>query len=275
MDDFLRDKLKPREKDGIEYGILDNFKNNRVLFTAPHAYVKKIYLPEFGERAYVNIGDRNTGRLTRIVALHTRTAFMIPKVLRTRADPARPPDELGKGLKLFATVMGTKNKELRTYLEIHKNRKFLHVLEKYHELISNLSPKGIICFHGMHLRREFDVLLGFGKRYEMILGKKNAFRFKKELIEKIHDAFPEFGFRQEMKIAVSKILFTGEMNYVLAKHVIEHNKKSQKKRIGINVELNLRGRVSKDDKNLPTPEYQLACQILGELSIEWTRKLTS
>lgn len=273
MDRVLEKKLKPVEEDGIEYCILDGFKDNRILFTAPHAFTSRIRMKKFGEGAYIGIGDKNTGKLARLAALHTNTAYIIPKVLRTEVDPSRPPEDLGKDLKLLVPILHSEKEKKTIYIPIHQNKSLEYILDRYHKLIGSFKPRGIVFIHGMHSRHKFDILLGFGENYIGINGKDKAFKFKKELINKTQRLFQKFGIKQELNIEVSKWLFVGKNNYPLEKYVIEYNKKHKKKRIGVNAEFNLRGRTSKEDKNLPTIRYQLALQTLADLTVEWNKKL--
>jgi len=263
MENKLKE-LKPIEKEKIEYCILDGFKNNKIIFTAPHALTDRIYLKHLGKNAYVGIGDKNTGKLAKLAALYTNTSYIIPKVVRTEVDMARSPEDIGKNLKLLAPIFYSKT-EKKTYISIHQNKKLRPILERYYNIIDNFDPKSIIFIHGMHKRHNFDLLLGFGQDFAGIGGKQNAFKFKKELGNKIQEKI-----KQKFKIGVSNWLFVGKNNYLFKKNITDYNKRHKEKKIGINLEFNLRGRITKDDKNMPTPQYQIAVQILANLVVEWT-----
>lgn len=285
MDKFLKKNLKPSEENRVEYCTLNEFKQKKVLFVAPHAFVKRVRLKISGRDVYVVIGDKNTGRLARLAALHTGTAYAIPRVLRTEADPARSPEDLGKNLKLLAPFYSKKGRRLgKIYIRIHKNKKLHYILKKYHEIITTLSPKAIVFIHGMakfsidriskqQKEKKVDIFLGFGKNYEGIgNSKENALLFKKELINKTKEILSDFDIKKYLRIGISKYAFVGEKNYPLNKHIIEYNRTHKNKRLGINVEFNLAGRTTKKDVNLPTVEYQLGVQALGDLVVEWSRK---
>jgi hypothetical protein len=286
MEKFFKKNLKSREESKVEYCILDEFKKKKALFVAPHAFVGRVYFEISGRKVYAVVGDKNTGKLARLAALHTNTAYVIPKVLRTEADPARAPEDLGKGLKLLTPFYSEKNRRLgKIYIEIHKNKKLRCVLEKYNEIIDALDPKAVVFIHGMakfsvdkiskqQKKRKVDIMLGFGKNYEGIgNSKKNALHFKKELINKTNKILKSFNIKKYLEIKISKWSFTGEKNYPLNRHVIEYNKAHKNKRLGINVEFNLAGRTTKGDVNLPTVRYQLAVQALADLVVEWSGKL--
>jgi hypothetical protein len=280
LERFLKRKICPTAENGIEYCTMERFAGNRILFTAEHAQTKRIAIEGLGTREYVGVGDKNTGVLAKIGAYYLRSAYLIPLFIRTEADASRPPEDLGKGLRLFVSVKrGGRDYEQKTsYVQIHKNRSMLPKLVKYHQTIKKLNPGAIISVHGISKKRKFDLLFGFGNDYECIGGKREAFRFKTEFTNYLDQIFREFGVRANLKIAVSTWRFTGSQNHVLTKHVIEHNhniKDPKKKRVGLQVELNLRGRVSKGDGNMPTIPYQLVLQALGDFVYKWNNKIDS
>jgi hypothetical protein len=268
---FLGRKISPTMKNGIEYCIMEKFAGNRILFTAEHAQTKKVMLKDLGPRAYTGVGDRNTDVLAKLGAYYLRSAYLIPLFVRTDADASRPPEYLGKGLRLFVRAKNSKQKKV--YIPIHNNPSKLPDLLEYHKTIETLKPRTIVSVHGLNVKRDFDVLFGFGEDYKCIGGKKEAFKFKNEFINYLDRVFSDVGIRENLKIAVSTWRFTGSLNHVLTKHVIEHNKyfgdNPKNKRIGMQVELNYRGRVSKDDKDIPTIPYQLLVQVLGDFVFKW------
>jgi len=276
---FLKRKICPRASNGIEYCVMERFAGNRILFTAEHAQTERIMMKGLGAREYVGVGDKNTDILAKLGAYYLRSAYLMPLFIRTEADASRPPEDLGKGLRLFVTVKrGGRDVGRKTsYLQIHKNPSMLPKLENYHKTIEKLNPYTIISIHGLNIKREFDLLFGFGENYECIGGRREAFRFKNEFTDYLDRMFRELSVRANLKIGVSTWRFTGSQNYVLTKHVIEHNRAQaandpKKKRIGLQAELNLRGRVTKSDDEIPTIPYQLVAQALGDFVYKWNMR---
>jgi len=266
---FFTRKLNPTEKNNIEFCVMEKFPVNKILFTAEHAVCNKIPMKKFGKKAYIGIGDKNTDLLAKLAAFSIRSAYMIPKFLRTEADASRSPEELGLGLRLFSKIFYSKGQST-TYIPIHTDPSYLPYLQGYHRTIEELDPRTIISIHGMHIKRKFDLLFGFGENYEAIGGKKEAFRFKNEFNSFLDNVFKKLGLRGNLNIAVSTWFLTGSRNYVISNHVIEHNKKSENKRIGMQVEFNWRGRVKKGDL-VPTLAYQVVVQALGDFIFKWTK----
>jgi hypothetical protein len=272
MNRFFRRKISPTVNDSVEYFVMEKFRGNRILFTAEHAQTKRIGLEGAGKKAYIGIGDKNTEVLAKIGAYYLRSAYIVPRFIRTEADASRPPEDLGIGLRLFVKPSYAGQKTM--YIPIHSNKSFLVRLNEYHRTIEQLDPRAIISVHGISMKREFDLLFGFGEDYETIGGKKEAFRFRHEFTEYLDSIFRETGIRANLKIAVSTWRFTGSQNHVLTKHIIEHNRTKskgdpRKKRIGFQVEMNLRGRHTKGDDDLPTIPYQLTIQALGDFIYKW------
>lgn len=270
LEAFLKRKLNPIEKDNIEFCVMEKFPVNRILFTAEHAVCNKIPMERFGKKAYITIGDINTDLLAKLAAFSTRSAYVIPQFLRTQADAARPPEELGTGLRLFSKIFYSESQST-IYIPIHTDPSYLPYLQGYHKTIEQLDPRAIISIHGMHLKRKFDLLFGFGENYGAIGGKKQAFKFKNEFNSFLDDVFKGLGLEGNLNIAVSTWLLTGSRNYVISNHVIEHNKKSERKRIGMQAEFNWKGRVKKDDM-IPIQSYQVITQALGDFVFRWIRE---
>lgn len=274
LERFLKRKISPRAGDGIECCVMERFAGNRVLFTAEHAQTERIMVKGFGARGYVGVGDKNTDILAKLGAYYLRSAYLMPLFIRTEADAARPPEDLGKGLRLFVTVKrGGRDAGRKTsYVQIHANSSMLPKLLEYHKTIEKLNPHTIISVHGLNIKRKFDLLFGFGAGYECIGGKQEAFRFKNEFTDYLDRMFRDLGVRANLKIGVSTWRFTGSQNYVLTRHIIKHNKNvsdPKKKRIGLQAELNLRGRVTKSDDDIPTIPYQVVVQALGDFVYRW------
>ncbi len=269
-DKELKNFLKgmPREKlENLEYGILKNFNKNRVLFTAEHAYTKRVKTPQYGKRSYVKIGDTNTDILAIIMAERLKSAFLISRLSRVEADVSRPISTLGSDERILIEVFNSKV-ENKKYFTIHRNKDYAPFWKKYHSMIEKLKPSAIICVHGMCERgHPSDILLGLGENYKIIGGKKNALEFKNLYIKRVKEAFSRLGIEDKLKINISKWLFTGEKNYVLFKHAIQYNKNSEKKRFGIHVEFNARGRISKG--SFIRKDYQIATQVLADTVLEW------
>ncbi len=269
MNRFFKRKISPTVTESIEYCVMEKFRVCRVLFTAEHAQTDRIPLPEVGKKAYIGVGDKNTGVLAKIGAYYLRSAYIMPRFIRTDADASRPPEDLGKGLRLFVRPKYADQKTM--YVPIHSNRSFLPKLKEYHSIIKKIDPRVIISIHGISIKRKFDLLFGFGEDYKCIGGKKEAFRFRSEFTDYLDRVFRETGVRANLKIGVSTWRFTGSQNYVLTKHVIDYNKKAplKKKRIGLQVEMNLRGRMMRGDEGIPTFPYQLTIQTLGDFLYKW------
>lgn len=273
MKRFFSRKLSPTTTDAIEYCSMERYRGNRILFTAEHAQTKRIPLGEVSKRAYIGIGDKNTGVLAKIGAYYLRSAYLMPIFIRTDADASRPPQDLGIGLRLFVRPSYAGQKTM--YIPIHSNRGFISKLHEYHRTIDRLDPRVIISVHGISIKREFDLLFGFGEDYDTIGGKKEAFRFRHEFTEYLGRVFRETGVKANLKIAVSTWRFTGSQNHVLTEHIIEHNRSAasndpKRRRIGFQVEMNLRGRMTREDEELPTIPYQLAIQALGDFIYRWS-----
>lgn len=259
--------MTPTVSNNIEYTILEKFRFNRILFTAEHAAVKKVELKEFGENAYITVGEKNTDLLAKLAAFHIRSAYILPLFSRIDADASRDPEDIGKGLTLLTRIWRSK-KQKRTRVLIHSNPNFLPYLNHYHKTIEKLNPKAIISIHGMNVKREFDVLFGFAENYGAIGGKRQAFQFKYRFLNFLEDIFHQLKLKPP-KIAVSTWLFTGSRNHVLNKHVVEHNKFSNDKRIGMQVEFNWRGRVDREDWDRPSIRYQVFIQALANFVFKW------
>jgi len=267
---FLKRKISPTVENGVEYCTLERYPANRILFTAEHAQTKKLMMRELGPKAYVGIGDTNTDILAKLGAYYLRSAYIVPLFIRTEADASRSPEDLGKGLRLFVKPLYAKQKT--TYVPIHTNASMLPQLMKYHQTIEKLDPSAIISVHGISVKRENDLIFGFGEDFKCIGGKKEAFKFKDEFTNHLDSVFNKQGVRESLKIKVSTWGFTGSQNYVLTKHVVEHNKSvrdPKNKRIGIQLELNWRGRAAENDYGIPTTSYQLLIQALGDFMFRW------
>ncbi len=270
FESFFKRKTSPILEDEIEYCILNHYNSNRILFTAEHANSKTFRMKK-DKSIVINVGDRNTDILAKIGSFHLLSAYIFPHFNRIDADAARDPRDLGKGLVLFTRVCSNKSKIKVVYVPIHRNKQYYQKLIKYHSIIESLNPKAIISVHGIHAQRKFDFLLGFGGDYACIGGKKNAFLFKRMFIQRLKDAFEEVGLKFDLKIGVSTWRWTGSKNYVLNKHVIQHNRKNKMKRIGVQIEMNYRGRVSSN--NFPSKEYQIGIQVLGETMLYWLKTI--
>jgi len=255
---FIKRKVFPIFFKNIEVGILSGYSFKRILFTAEHAKSDRIEVVIGGKRELVAVGDKNTDILAKLGALNLSSAYLIPWFLRTEIDASRNPAEIGKGLRLLTSVIG---KNRRVFIEIHKNIEKREELETYHKLISLLNPSIIISIHGMHKKRKYDVILGFGENYSAIGGKKNAFDFKYRFLDYLDKVFNDLKLKTDLEVGIGKFHYSGTVNYVLQKHVIEKNK------IGVQVEFNLKGRLNKEN-GLPTVTYQILIQALGRFMYE-------
>ncbi len=48
-----------KKKENVEYGILNNFNKNRILFTAEHNVTTDIKTPKYGKKSFIRMGDKN------------------------------------------------------------------------------------------------------------------------------------------------------------------------------------------------------------------------
>ncbi len=264
---FMSRKTNPVVEDAVEYCRMEKYPVSRILFTAEHDKTEKVPLREISDTAYAGLGDTNTGTLAKIGAYYLRTAYLIPNFVRTDADPSRPPEDLGRGLRLFVKQKRTGNYPVSVL--IHKKTSMMPKLMRYHEVIEQMNPKFVLSVHGVSEKREQDIIFGFGKEYNYIGGKKEAFRFRDEFSQELDRAYNSIGITANLNIEVSTWRFLGHKNYVLSNHVTDHNLRSDEKRMGIQVEFNLKGRVSKHDEKLPTIPYQMAIQVLGDFVYKW------
>jgi len=268
LENFLK-RVRSKRLEKIEYGILENYKKNRILFTAEHAYTSQVRTPEYGKESYVKIGDTNTDILAMMMAYRLRSSFLISRLSRIEADAARPIKTLGKDERILLEIFRSKDK--KQYIRIHRNKDYAPFLLQYHSVIERLNPSALVSVHGMCERgHPPDILLGFGKNYRIVGGRKNALKFKNFFIERVDKALSELKIENRLKINISKSLFTGEKNYVLNKHVIQYNKTRERKRFGIHVEFNERGRISKG--NFVRKDYQIAAQVLADTIVDWSKE---
>ena len=92
-------------------------------------------------------------------------------------------------------------------------------------------------------------------------------------IKNLNEALPQLKLENKLKINISKWLFTGEKNYVLSRHVIQHNKNNKRKRFGMHVEFNARGRILNEES--VGKNYQIAAQVLADTVLEWLTAIRS
>jgi len=263
LGNFL-EKIPCKRLGKIEYGIFKNFKKNKILFTAEHAHDTRIKTPQYGEKAYVKVGDTNTDKLAILMAYRLESSFLISKFPRVEADFSRPINTLGKNERIFIEIFNSRGKE-KKYFRAHRNKDYASFLEKYHDIIEKLAPSAIVSVHGMSEKgHPPDILLGFGKNYRMINGVTKALEFKNLFIKNLDRVFAKLKIKNKLKINISRWLFTGEKNYVLTKHILQYNKN---KRFGMHVEFNFRGRVIK--RGFIRKDYQIAAQVLAETVLEW------
>jgi len=267
LERFLSRKVSVTEEDAVEYCKMEKYPVSKILFTAEHDKTTRVHLKQISETAYAGLGDTNTGTLAKIGAYYLRSGFLVPKFVRTDADPSRPPGELGKGLRLFVKQKRTGNSPVS--IPIHKRASMMPKLMRYHEVIDEMDPDVIMSVHGVSAKRDFDMVFGFGKDFNYIGGKREAFRFRDQFSQELDRVFSELGISANLDIRVSTWRFMGHKNYVLSHHVDEYNKNNGRKRIGMQVEFNHRGRVSKEDDRLPTIPYQMAIQVLGDFMYKW------
>jgi hypothetical protein len=266
MNSFLR-KFKPILKNKIEYEVLGNYSKNKILIIAEHAETKKLFLPEYGSKAFIGIGDKNTDKLAKLASHRIRCAYIIPRILRTQVDLSRSYKEFREA-SLSAGLFNAEG-DRKARIPIHMDIDKASILFFFHNKIEDLNPKAILSFHGMHPRYKPDIILGFGPKRKYF---DRPFEFREFLQTRLKDAFSSLGLENGLDIKISKNLFTGTKNYTLYKHVKEFNENSRKKRLGIHVEFNLRGRLTKTTKELPKLRYQVAAQVLAECLEEWLRK---
>ncbi len=264
MNNFLS-KFSFRTDHMIEYEVLRNYSKDRILITAEHAATKKLFMPEYGKRAFVGIGDKNTDKLAKLAAFHINGAYMIARILRTQVDLSRPYKEFKKA-RLYAGLFNVEEQR-KTKVLIHKDIGKADILFFFHRKIEELKPRAILSFHGMHMRYKPDIILGFGpgRRYF-----DRPFEFRDFFHERLGSTLDSLKMDNEFDIKIGKKLFTGTKNYTLYRHVKEF--KGRPKRLGIHVEFNLRGRIRESTNELPKLRYQVAAQILADCLKEWIKK---
>ena len=186
---------------------------------------------------------------------------------RYYADLCRPPGQ-------FSTLRVKINKSDRdfTRLPINWDESSVKVSKTFHRTIEKMNPRIILSYHGMHTRNDTDILLGFGPEKSYSLGNKNAFKFRDFFKEVLRQRLSEAGLRNDIIVKISKNLFTGSNNYTLFKHIAEYNKKNSKKRLGIHVEFDRRGRKMKKYPPVPRLRYQVAGQVLVECAKIWEKE---
>jgi hypothetical protein len=264
----FRKNFNPDKLHHIKFEKLEKYAENRVLITAEHAKTTRLKTPERGEEAYIGVGDTNTAQLAKLAAWHLKAGYILPSLLRTDIDLARPPGSRNLELKAPILKTGFSTRELKVvYISTAKGLD--HVTDFYHKKIENLAPRKILAFHGMNHPAKTDILLGFGPDRSYIGGAKNAFRFKKFFKERLEYRLKFYGLRRKITIKIGRTLFTGTKNYPLYRHIMEHNKTHKSKRIGIHAEFNRGGRSMRLNRRLPKLRYQLAAQVLAECINEW------
>lgn len=260
---FLRENTRSTMKNKVEHYFFPS-PNNRILLTAEHAETKKYPIKGLGSSARALFGDKNTGWLARLAAYNIRSGYVVPHFNRIFADAARDPTKLGLGVSHKTRILNGSEKTVR--VRIHTDKRYTKPLMRYHSLIEEFSPSGILSVHGMHGRdKNIDILLGFGKKRSYIGGNKQAFAFRKEFRKRLQtalatdlDGYSRLG--RKIKVAIGKNRFTGAANYVMKKHIEEFNEKNNgKRRLGVHTEFSSAGR-----KNIITADYQIAVQVLAE-----------
>lgn len=265
--DRFNKNFKPRIENFIEYEILGT--KSKILITAEHAQTTRIKSPEYGEDAYVGIGDMNTDELAKLAAYYSKCSYIVPTLLRTEIDLSRPPGAENLILHVIPLKADPSKKTGKKKVAISTKKNFRHIADFYHKKIEKINPRFILAYHGMHSHRKMDILLGFGPDRKYIGGSKNAFKFKKMFKERLTKRLKEANIRDDLIVKVGKSLFTGTKNYTLYNHVKKHNEKTKEKRFGMHVEFNMRGRRMKKYSVLPKLRYQVAAQVLVECAEEW------
>jgi len=289
---FFKENTQPVIRKKVEFCVFEKYKKKRVLVTAEHAYVRLIHFPQFGENAKIVFGDRNTGWLARISAYNFGSAYIVPRFDRFNADACRNPKLLGKKIEYLAHVI--KGNVDSAYVNIHNNINYMKNLLYYHELINDLKPRAILSIHGFSPRKKkkYDILLGFGRKMNLIGGKENALKFKEEFEQKLEDYLNKIdlekypSINKDIKVKLSKV-FTGHGNYILRKFVTWRNKKideakepgfpeKRRKRIGLHAEFSSMGRKIGDGDHkhkMLSVEYQVASFLLAKMLYKWSKKI--
>ncbi|MBI4018884.1 MAG: hypothetical protein HY364_01355 [Candidatus Aenigmarchaeota archaeon] len=267
--------FRPQNANNLLFQTLEDYSRNKILIVAEHAQTTRIKSPKHGKKAYIGIGDANTATLAKLGAWHSQSAYIIPTILRTELDLARPSDAEGMRLRVLPFMADEGHEETESHIPISTNKNLMHIFEFYHKTIESLNPKLILSYHGMHSHRQADVLLGFGPDRSYIGGSKNAFSFRRFFVKRLKERLKERNVRIDITVKVSKSLFTGSKNYTLYRHVKEYNEKNSDIRFGIHVEFNRHGRVMKEHPSLPKLRYQIAAQVLAECAEEWVEKQTA
>lgn len=258
----------------IETGHMYKYKKTRVLITAEHAETSRIPVigikTESGEEPFIPVGDKNTDKLAKLAAKSVNGAYILSRLPRTTIDMSRSPKELKKNVTVPVKIFGTK--KMMTRLLVHKSPKKERILKRYQRRVNRLHPEVILSYHGMHHRHRSDITLGFGPNKIYIGGRKYAVLFTRLFKKRLKVAFAEHKLKDGLKIRRSKYTFLGRSNYTLKRNVRLYNKKYKKKRMGIHVEFNLRGRTRRDSKEVPKLRYQVAAQVLACTAAEFWEK---
>ncbi|MAH42298.1 hypothetical protein CL614_01040 [archaeon] len=258
----------------IETGHMYKYRKTRVLITAEHAETTRIPViglkTKSGQETFIPVGDKNTDKLAKLAAKAVNGAYILSHLPRTTVDMSKSPKELREDISVPVKIAGTKR--MMTRLIIHTNPKKERILKKYQNRVKILRPEIIICYHGMHKRHKSDITLGFGPHKIYIGGRKYATMFTKYYKKELKKTLESMKLRNNLKIRRSKYIFLGRTNFTLKKNVRLHNKRFKKKRMGIHVEFNLRGRTTKASTEVPKLRYQVAAQVLAKCAVSFWEK---
>ncbi len=255
----------------IETGHMYKYKKTHVLITAEHAETARIPVigvkTKSGKKPFIPVGDKNTDKLAKLAAKSVHGAYILSHLPRTTIDMSRSPKELKKDVTIPVKIAGTKKMMAR--LMVHDSPKKELILKRYQRRVDKLHPEIIISYHGMHRRHKSDITLGFGPNKIYIGGRKYANLFTKYFNTRLKEALEIKNLKDGLKVRRSKYIFLGRANYTLKKNVSLYNRKHKKKRMGIHVEFNLRGRTRKSSKEVPKLRYQVAAQVLARSAVEF------
>ncbi len=258
----------------IETGHMYKYRKTKVLITAEHAETTRIPViglkTKSGKETFIPVGDKNTDKLAKLAAKAVNGAYILSHLPRTTVDMSKSPKELQEDISVPVKIAGTK--KMMTRLIIHTNPKKERILKKYQNRVKRLRPEIILCYHGMHDRHKSDITLGFGPHKIYIGGREYATMFTKYYKKVLRKTLEGMNLKNNLKIRRSKYIFLGRTNFTLKKNVRLYNKKFNKKRMGIHVEFNLRGRTRKSSKEVPKLRYQVAAQVLAKCSVNFWEK---
>ena len=243
-DAFFSGSPSVKEKNAIEFC---KFGNRKLLIVAPHAGTAIVKVEHAGKVYRARVGDLNTDVLAKIAAFNCGASCLISYVPRHLADFARSPNKIGKG-ELIKAIGKHDNDERRVPMKVHRDKSYKQLLEKFHSIIKKERPRYIVSFHGKR-GKIFDAIIGVGKDFRLIGGKRRFELFKSKLSELLAKE------KLKLKLRFTTSRFSGERDYTL-----DFYSRALKSKCLL-IEFDLRGR-----RSFPSISYQkLACLLCNAM----------